>query len=68
MLLHLAAKSVKSLHLEKNPSEGPNSANDRMPKASLSLKEHKKNSEIYILVQCRKLICERLGHSNKFEI
>ena len=31
MQLHLPAKSVKSLNLEKNPSEEPNSDNYRMP-------------------------------------
>ena len=31
MQLHLPSKSVKSLNLEKNPPEEPNSANYRMP-------------------------------------
>ena len=31
MQLHLLAKSVKSLNLEKHPSEEPSSANYRMP-------------------------------------
>ena len=48
MLLNLPAKSVKSLNLEKHPSEEPNSANYRMPYANLmSSKEHEKNFRIY---------------------
>ena len=52
MQLHLPAKSVKSLNLEKkHPSKEPNSADYRMLKASLSLKEHKKHFRIYISFQ-----------------
>ena len=46
MQLHLPAKSVKSVSLEKHPSEKPNSANYRMPEANLSLKEHEKSFRI----------------------
>ena len=68
MQLNLPAKSVKSLDLEKHPSEESNSAYYRMPLANLSLKEHEKNFRIQISFQCRELTCERLGNSNKSEI
>ena len=46
MQLHLPAKRVKSLNLEKNPSEERNSANYRMSLANVSLREHEKNFRI----------------------